>query len=446
LFSLRVQKRSPSSRKSDFIMKVMVAGSGGREHALVWKLSQDKEVESIICCPGNPGIAELATCLPFKADDATGLLATCKERSIDLVVFGPEDPLVKGAGDLLRERGVTVFGPSRAAAQLEGSKVFAKLFMKRNNIPTADFEVFDSYCEADKYVRALDRRVVVKADGLAKGKGVMVCNGRHEADAALREIMVERRFGAAGDRVIVEECLDGEEVSVMAICDGKDYVLLPCSQDHKRAFDNDRGPNTGGMGAYCPVPLVGEEMLEVVESAIVRRVIEGMAKDGSPYTGVLYAGLMFTASGPKVLEFNCRFGDPEAQAVLPASKFEFGKVLLRAAQGRLARTEKLETTSHCVCVVSCSGGYPGDYQVGKEIIGLEKLRNTDGVLVFHAGTKKKGHCLVTAGGRVVDIVGVMPTLTEAIGKAYEALGMIEFEGIHYRRDIGAKALRGVKSA
>ena len=427
-------------------MRVMVVGSGGREHALVWKLSQDKAVESIICCPGNPGIAELATCLPFNADDATGLLATCKERSIDLVVFGPEEPLVKGTGDSLRESGVTVFGPSRAAAQLEGSKVFAKLFMKRNKIPTADFEIFDSYDEANKYVRALDRRVVVKADGLARGKGVIVCNGRIEADAALRGIMVEHRLGAAGKRVIVEEWLDGEEISVMAICDGRNYVLLPCSQDHKRVFDNDGGPNTGGMGAYCPVPLVGEEVLEVIESAIIRRVIEGMAKDGNPYTGVLYAGLMFTASGPKVLEFNCRFGDPEAQVVLPATEFEFGKVLLKAAQGRLPLTEKLETTSHCVCVVLSSGGYPGDYQVGKEITGLEKLRNADGVLVFHAGTKKKGHCLITAGGRVVGVVGVMSTLTEAIRKAYEALGMIEFEGIHYRRDIGAKALRGVKLA
>jgi phosphoribosylamine---glycine ligase len=427
-------------------MKVMVVGNGGREHALVWKLSQDKEVESIVCCPGNPGIAELATCLPFNTDDATGLLATCKSHSIDLVVFGPEEPLVKGTGDSLREIGVTVFGPSRAAAQLEGSKVFAKLFMKRHGVPTADFEVFDSYGEANKYVRSLDRRVVVKADGLAKGKGVMVCNGHNEASIALREIMVERRFGAAGDRVIVEECLDGEEVSVMAICDGRNYVLLPCSQDHKRVFDNDRGPNTGGMGAYCPVPLAGVEMLDVVESAIISRVIEGMAKDGNPYTGVLYAGLMLTADGPKVLEFNCRFGDPEAQVVLPSNTFGFAKVLLRAAQGRLARTEKLEATSHCVCVVSCSGGYPGDYEVGKEIVGLEKLRNVEGVLVFHGGTKKKGHCLVTAGGRVVGMVGVMPTLTEAIGKAYEALEMIKFEGMHFRRDIGSKALRGVKLA
>jgi phosphoribosylamine--glycine ligase len=425
-------------------MRVMVVGSGGREHALVWKLSQDKEVESVICCPGNPGIAELAACLPVSADDTVGLLAACKEHAVDLVLFGPEEPLVKGAGDWLRGKGVTVLGPSRASAQLEGSKVFAKLFMKRHKIPTAGFEVFDSYDEANKYVRGLDGPVVVKADGLARGKGVIVCSGRTEAEAALREMMVERRFGAAGNRVIVEECLHGEEVSVMAICDGKDYILLPCSQDHKRVFDDDRGPNTGGMGAYCPVALISEDVLEVVESTIIRRVIEGMAGEGNPYTGVLYAGLMLTLDGPKVLEFNCRFGDPEAQAVLPASKLEFGKVLLEAARGRLARTDKLGASSSCVCIVACSGGYPGDYQVGREIAGLGKLRHADGVLVFHAGTRKEGLRLVTAGGRVLGVVGVMPSLTEAIAKAYEALGIIDFEGMHYRRDIGARAVRGVK--
>jgi phosphoribosylamine--glycine ligase len=423
-------------------MRVMVVGNGGREHALVWKLSQDKEVENIICCPGNPGIAELAVCLPVSPEDTIGIVAACRQHSIDLVVFGPEEPLVNGAGDWLRDKGITVFGPSRAAARLEGSKVFAKLFMRRHKIATADFEVFDSYCEARNYVGGFDGRAVVKADGLARGKGVVVCNGHREADAALREIMVEHRFGSAGNKVIVEECLEGEEVSVMAICDGKNYILLPCSQDHKRAFDNDIGPNTGGMGACCPVPLVSADVLGTVESKIIRRVIEGMAEEGSPYAGVLYAGLMLTRSGPKVLEFNCRFGDPEAQAVFPSNEFGLGSVLLKAAQGRLAGTETLETTSHCVCVVACSGGYPGSYQVGKEIAGLDKLRHLQDVLVFHSGTSRRGRRVVTAGGRVVGVVGAMPTLTEAIAKAYEALGMIGFEGIHYRRDIGAKALRG----
>jgi phosphoribosylamine--glycine ligase len=423
----------------------MVVGSGGREHALVWKLARDRQVEKIVCCPGNPGIAELAACLPVKEDDPAGLLAACKEHSTDLVVFGPEEPLVRGAADLLRGQGVTVFGPSRAAARLEGSKVFAKLFMRRHEIPTADFEIFDSYSEARKRLSRVDGPAVVKADGLARGKGVMVCTGQGEADTALSQIMIEHIFGAAGDRVIIEERLEGEEVSVMAVCDGKSYVLLPCSQDHKRVFDNDRGPNTGGMGAYCPVPLIEGDVLDGVESGIVRRVIEGMAEDGNPYTGVLYVGLMLTSDGPKVLEFNCRFGDPETQAVLPASKFELGELLLEAAQGRLARTERLQADSHGVCVVVCSGGYPGDYDVGKEIGGLEKLGNLEGVVLFHASTKKEGDRLVTAGGRVLGVVGVMPVLSEAIAEAYEAVGMIEFEGIHYRTDIGAKALRGVKS-
>ncbi|MCX5801179.1 MAG: phosphoribosylamine--glycine ligase [Candidatus Eisenbacteria bacterium] len=423
-------------------MKVMVVGSGGREHALAWKLSRDREVESIVCCPGNPGIAELATCLPVTPDDATGLLAACNERSIDLVVFGPEEPLVKGVGEWLKGNGVNVFGPSRGAARLEGSKAFAKLFMERHKIPTAGFRILDSYADARESVRGLDGRVVVKADGLAGGKGVMICTGESEAERALREIMVERRFGTAGERVIIEEFLEGEEVSVMAICDGEDVALLPCSKDHKKVFDNDRGPNTGGMGAFCPVPWIEQDLLDVIESTIMRRVVEGLAEEGSVYAGVLYAGLMLTSGGPKVLEFNCRFGDPEAQVVLPAGEFEVAQMLLEASEGRLGRRERLEAGSHCVCVVVCSGGYPGDYEVGKEIVGLDSLRDTDGVLVFQAGTQRRGDRLVTAGGRVLGVVGVTPTLTEARAKAYEAVRMIDFEGIHYRGDIGAKALRG----
>lgn len=431
--------------KSELLMKVLVVGSGGREHALVWKLSRDREVESIVCCPGNPGIAELASCLPVNADDAPGILATCRDNSIDLVVLGPEEPIVTGVADWLRANGVIVFGPSREAAQLEGSKAFAKLFMREHDIPTADFEIFDSYEEASRYVCGLDRSVVVKADGLARGKGVMVCEGGSEADAALREIMLDRKFGAAGDRVIVEDCLCGEEISVMAICDGKSYVLLPCSQDHKRVFEGDEGPNTGGMGACCPVPPIDEDLLDVVESRIIGRVIEGMAEAGCPYTGVLYVGLMLTPEGPKVLEFNCRLGDPEAQAVLPTCNFELAELLREAVEGEFNRKERIEAASNSVCVVACSGGYPGDYETGKHIVGLEELKQIEGVIVFHAGTKEERGRLVTAGGRVLGVVGVMPTLSEAIARAYEAVGILDFEGIQYRRDIGAKALRRARS-
>lgn len=427
-------------------MNVLVVGSGGREHVLVWKLSRESGLKKIVCCPGNPGIAELATCLPVNAGDTEGILAACTEHSIDLVVFGPEEPLVNGSADWLRRRGVAVFGPSASAAELEGSKVFSKLFMRHEGIPTAQFEVFDSYDEAREYVSKLEGPVVVKADGLARGKGVFVCEKQDEASNALRQIMVDRTFGTAGDRVVVEERICGDEISVMAICDGKQYVLLPCSQDHKRAFDGDKGPNTGGMGAYCPVPLAGKEVLRVVESLVIGPVLAGMEKVGRPFVGILYAGLMLTEEGPKVLEFNCRFGDPEAQTVLPLCDIELGELLLEAAHGRLARTQTIEADCASVCVVACSGGYPGLYDAGRRIKGLEKLRGMEGVLVFHAGTKKENEILVSAGGRVLDIVGLMPNLSQAITKAYEAVEMVRFEGMHYRKDIGARATPNVEAS
>ena len=420
-------------------MRVLVAGKGGREHALVSKLSIDGGVEAIFCCPGNPGMAKLATCLPVAANDAEGLLAASREHSIDLVVFGPEEPLIDGAGDLLRREGLTVFGPSARAAQLEGSKVFAKLFMRHHGIPTAGFEVYDSFSEASKYVSGLGGPVVVKADGLAKGKGVIVCDGPEEAVVALKQIMVERIFGAAGERILVEERLYGEEISVMAICDGKEYVLLPCSQDHKRVFDGDTGPNTGGMGAYCPVRWAGKDVMRVVESQVIRPVLSGMAEMEEPFTGVLYAGLMLTSDGPRVLEFNCRFGDPEAQAVLSSCRFDLGELLFGAARGRIDMTRRLEADSSSVCVVLCSRGYPGPYEDGKSILGLERLKNMEGVSVFHAGTTVEQGSLRTAGGRVLDVVAVKPTMEQAIATAYEAAGMVSFDGIHYRRDIGKKA-------
>ncbi|KPJ59921.1 MAG: phosphoribosylamine--glycine ligase [Latescibacteria bacterium DG_63] len=423
-------------------MKVMVVGSGGREHALVWKLLQDKTVREVVCCPGNAGIAESARCVPVKVDDTHGLLEVVTSHDIDLVVFGPEEPLVKGAADWLRGKDVTVFGPSALAAALEGSKVLAKIFMKRYGIPTATSRTFDSFDAAQRYVRdEMQGPLVVKADGLARGKGAIVCKDEGEAITALKGMMVEKRFGEAGTWVLIEEFLEGEEVSVMAICDGRGYLLLPCSQDHKRAYDGDEGPNTGGMGAYCPVPFVVDELMKDIETRVIMPAIGGMARDGTPYAGVLYAGLMLTGSGLKVLEFNCRFGDPEAQAVLPSLELELGETLLSASQGALCRTGLLAAASHTACVVACSGGYPGEYETGKQIRGLEPLGEMDGVTVFHAGTHRQKEELVTAGGRVLGVAGTGSSLSVAVDRAYEALEQIEFEGMRYRRDIGARGLR-----
>ncbi|UCF77670.1 MAG: phosphoribosylamine--glycine ligase [Candidatus Eiseniibacteriota bacterium] len=423
-------------------MKVMVVGSGGREHALVWKLLEDESVSEVVCCPGNAGIAESARCVPIQVNDTEELVRLVQKDKIDLVVFGPEEPLVRGAADRLRSRDVVVFGPSSLAAALEGSKVLAKIFMKRYGIPTADAQTFDSFDAAATHVcERTDGPVVVKADGLTRGKGVVVCADSEGAVRALREMMVERKFGEAGAWVLVEERLQGEEISVMAICDGRRYLLLPCSQDHKRAQDGDIGPNTGGMGAYSPVPLVDEGLMNAIESHIIMPAIGGMARDGTPYTGVLYAGLMLTESGPKVLEFNCRFGDPEAQAVLPSLELALGETLMSAASGNLSRTGQVPAVLHSACVVACSGGYPGQYETGKRIEGLEKLRGAEGISVFHAGTKKEDGGLVTDGGRVLAVVGTESSLSGAIARAYEGLGRIEFEGMFYRRDIGARGLR-----
>jgi phosphoribosylamine--glycine ligase len=422
-------------------MRVLVVGSGGREHALVWKLLQDEAVDEVVCCPGNAGIAQTAKCISVEAHDTQGILHAAKGEDVDLVVIGPEEPLVRGAADRLRGAELTVFGPSALAASLEGSKVLAKIFMKRYGIPTGASQTFDSFEAAQRYVREeTDGPLVVKADGLARGKGVIVCRDREEAISALDDMMVKKKFGDAGAWVLVEEQLNGEEISVMAICDGRSYLLLPCSQDHKRALDNDLGPNTGGMGAYCPVPFVDEALMQEIESHIIMPTIGGMARDGTPYSGVLYAGLMLTSEGPKVLEFNCRFGDPEAQAVLPSIDVNMGEVLLGAAQGALPQTGRVVATSHSVCVVACSGGYPGEYETGKRIEGLERLENMDGVSVFHAGTREEETGFVTAGGRVLGVVGTKPGLKEAVTKAYEALGRIEFEGIGYRKDIGARGV------
>jgi len=420
-------------------MKILVIGSGGREHVLTWKIKQSPVVSEIFCAPGNGGMASIATCVDIKADDLDGLVDFAKKKKIDLTVVGPEAPLVDGIVDLFQEHGLTVFGPSRQAAQLEGSKIFAKEFMQRHDIPTARFEVFETIEGARAYVSQAAYPLVIKADGLAAGKGVVICASVAEAEEALNQIMRQRIFKEAGNRVVIEDCLEGEEASILAISDGKNYVILDSSQDHKRIFDDDLGPNTGGMGAYSPAPLINRMILKQVETRVIEPTIIGMLRDGIPFRGVLYAGLMITARGPQVLEFNVRFGDPETQAVLPRLKGDLVKILMAACEGQLDSVSLDWDPRACVCVVMSSGGYPGKYEKGFPITGLDEVDNPD-VVVFHAGTALRGNEVVTAGGRVLGVTGLGATIEQAIKTTYDVVDAISFNRCFFRRDIGAKAL------
>ena len=419
-------------------MKVLVVGSGGREHALVWKLRQSPRVSALYCAPGNGGIAALAECVDIKADDIDGLLTFARKTGIDCVVVGPEVPLVLGIVDVFEKTGIRIFGPSSAAARLEGSKVFAKDFMARHNIPTARYVSFDNYDAALSGLDAFILPVVVKADGLAAGKGVVICENRSAAEEALRQIMTDRVFKEAGARVVIEEFLSGEEASILAVCDGKDFLLLDSSQDHKRIFDRDLGPNTGGMGAYSPAPVVTPGLMKQISEQVIRPVVEGMRAEGVLFKGILYAGIMVTASGPKVLEFNTRFGDPETQAVLPRLKSDFLELVLASVEGRLAQHRLEWDARACVCVVLAAGGYPQDYATGQTIGGLADV--PEDVVVFHAGTKLAGGQTVTAGGRVLGVTAMGEGIARAITRAYAGVAAIHFEKMHYRRDIGQKAL------
>ncbi|HOV59686.1 MAG TPA: phosphoribosylamine--glycine ligase [Candidatus Hydrogenedentes bacterium] len=423
-------------------MKVLVIGSGGREHALCWKIARSPMVSRVYCAPGNPGITSLdkGENVPVGARDFDSLAAFIEEKDISLTVVGPEDPLAAGIVDYLVERGETVFGPSAAAARLEASKAFAKAFMRRHNIPTAEAEVFDDPESARRYVQAHGAPVVIKADGLAAGKGVTVARTLEEALDAVDQVMERRVFGDAGARVVVEDFLEGEEASILAFCDGERVVPLPTSQDHKPVFDGDRGPNTGGMGAYSPAPVVTPALEEAIRETILRPVVEGMAAEGTPYRGVLYAGLMITARGPKVVEFNVRFGDPETQAVLPRLTSDLVPILMACAEGSLDRVSLACSDRPCVTVVMASGGYPGAYEKGKIIKGIDIAQRDPDVMVFHAGTALvEGH-LVTAGGRVLNVTALADTLEEAVKKAYSAVDAIHFEGAHFRRDIARRAM------
>ena len=421
-------------------MRILVVGGGGREHTLVWKIAQSTEVGRLYAAPGNPGMAQLAECVDIGADDTDKLLAFAIRERIDLTVVGPEVPLALGIVDRFEERGLKIFGPSGKAAELESSKGFSKDLMAKYGIPTARYGRFTSSEEAVRYVREQGAPIVVKADGLAAGKGVLICRTQTEALEAVRTIMEDQAFGAAGQEVVVEEFLEGEEASILALTDGETILPLVASQDHKAIFDGDGGPNTGGMGAYAPAPVVTEAVLERVMEQVLRPAVDGMAKEGRLYKGVLYAGLMIKDEKLKVVEFNCRFGDPESQVVLPLLKTDLVALMMAVAEGRLGEMKLEESDDAAVCVVMASGGYPGSYEKGKRITGLEAAREMDDVVVFHAGTAERDGAIVTDGGRVLGVTAVGADIGCAIDRAYEAVGKIHFEGAYYRKDIGAKAL------
>jgi phosphoribosylamine--glycine ligase len=426
-------------------MRVLVIGSGGREHTLSWKIAQSSAVSKLLCAPGNAGMAELAECVDIQPGDIERLTGFAGSQSIDLTVVGPEAPLAAGIGDAFKSKGLVVFGPSRSAARIEASKVYAKDLSLRGRIPTARAREFDSSQSALEYLEAQEPPVVVKADGLAAGKGVTVCRSLEEAREAIEAAMVKRTFGDAGLRVLVEEYLEGQEFTLMAFANGQDLLPMEPVQDYKPVFDGDRGPNTGGMGCYSPVPFVTQTVQQESVKKIMRPALETLAQDGNPYSGILYGGLILTQEGPKVLEFNCRFGDPEAQAALPRLEEDLVDLLLACIEGKMGQRRVSFSAMRCVCVVMASGGYPGKYETGKPIRGLDTVSKMKNVVVFHAGTAKKDGKVVTSGGRVLGVVGLGETFEKARGRAYEAVRTIEFEGAHFRTDIGLRAAEEEKS-
>jgi len=429
-------------------LNVMVVGKGGREHALVWKLAQSPRAGKIWCCPGNAGTAIDGENVPFDWDDFERLARFCKKESVGLVVIGPEDPLAMGLSDYLRQRGLLVFGPSKEASRIESSKVFAKNLMKHADVPTAEFRIFDHPEAARTYVESRDYPVVVKADGLAAGKGVIVCKTSADAKKAIDQIMVKEEFGRnVGRQIVVEKRLEGEEVSMLALISGRMILPLPPTQDHKAVHDGDQGPNTGGMGTYCPAPIATEELVKEAESTVFVPIIHAMKRGRYPFSGVLFAGLMLTNQGHRVLEFNARFGDPETQVILMRLKSDLLTLLESVALETLGESE-IDAVEwdprHAVCVVMCSGGYPGKYDVKKPIYGLEEAGKLSDVKVFHAGTKLLPDRVITDGGRVLGVTALGNTLAEAKAKAYAAVKLISFTGAHFRTDIADKALKGKK--
>jgi phosphoribosylamine---glycine ligase len=415
-------------------------GGGAREHAMVWRLAENPTVDRLFAAPGNAGIEREATCLPIRADDIAGLVAAVERERIELTIVGPEAPLVGGLADILELRGFRVFGPSKAAARIEGSKAWAHDLMDRHGIPTARSRAFTSFHEAVEHLDSLgDVPVVVKADGLAAGKGVTIAEDRETAVAALRASIVDRTFGDAGAKAVIEERLEGAEVSAFALTDGRDLLPLALAQDFKRAFDGDTGPNTGGMGAFSPVRSVDAESERRIWQEVLAPTVRALDAEGSRFRGLLYAGLMMTADGPKVLEFNCRFGDPESEVVLPRLRSDFGEVVLATVEGNLSSYKAHWSEEACVTVVVASGGYPGEHLTGVPIEGLERTDELEETMVFHAGTEKRRGKVVTAGGRVLAVSALGATIGNARERAYAAVERISFEGMQYRTDIAARA-------
>jgi phosphoribosylamine---glycine ligase len=424
-------------------MKILVVGSGGREHALAWKISQSPKVAKLFCAPGSAAIGELAECVPSGPEQIEKLADFAGKEKIDLTVVGPELPLTLGIGDLFESRGLRIFGPDKAAARLEGSKAFAKEILQQNNIPTASFGTFTDAASAKKYLTQQKPPYVIKADGLAGGKGVVICPDINEAMAVSDAILVQKTFGKAGEKVVIEEFLAGEEASFMVLSDGDHILPLASSQDHKRVFDNDEGPNTGGMGAYSPAPVITSAMHERILDEILKPLLAGLRNKGIRYRGVLYVGLMITESGPKVLEFNVRFGDPECQPIMMRLKSDLVPLLEVTIDGKLSQVQPEWHEDPAVCVVLSAKGYPGSYDKGAEICGLDKLDHWDNGFVFHAGTAKENGRWITSGGRVLGVTARGNDIGNAVKNAYSAVSQINWDGMHYRKDIGQRALKTV---
>ena len=422
-------------------MKVLIVGSGGREHAIAWKVAQSKKVDKIYCAPGNAGISEVAECVPIGAMEFDKLVAFAKEKEIDLTVIGMDDPLVGGIVDVFEKEGLRVFGPRKNAAILEGSKAFSKDLMKKYNIPTAAYETFTDPEKALEYLETAKMPIVLKADGLALGKGVLICQTLEEAKEGVKTLMMDKKFGSAGDEIVIEEFMTGREVSVLSFVDGNIVKIMSSAQDHKRAKDGDQGLNTGGMGNFSPSPFYTKEVDEFCKKYIYQPTVDAMKAEGRPYQGCLYAGLMINGDDIKVVEFNCRFGDPETQVIMPLLDGDLAEIMLCCATGTLAQADIGWYDKAAVCVVMASGGYPGSYKQGLPISGLEETAAREDVVVFHAGTKCADGQIVTAGGRVLGVTAVGKNIREAKDKAYEAAGKISFADAHYRKDIAWRALK-----
>ncbi len=422
-------------------MNVLVIGSGGREHVIAYKIRQSPLCSDLFCLRGNGGTLEIAENIELSETDFESIKNFCKRNNVSLVVVGPEAPLAMGISDYLSSEGINVFGPSKRASQIEASKSFAKVFFKKYNIPTADFSVFDNYRDAMEYINRKGTPIVVKADGLARGKGVSVAKSADEAEHALKEIFVNKKFGKAGEKVVIEEFIEGEEASLLAFVDGKTIIPLIPAQDHKQIYDNDKGPNTGGMGAYARAPIINDKLFKEIIDEVFLRTMDGFAMEGISYKGILYAGLMIKNNRPYILEFNCRFGDPEAQAILPLMKSDIMELFIASVESELSGGKVEWDNRYAVCVVAASGGYPNHYEKGKEITGLKRVKQLEDVAVFHAGTKRIKGKIYTNGGRVLNVVGISRNFTDAQKKAYSGIQLIKFEGMYYRKDIGNKAIK-----